>query len=87
MKRIYEKPVARVEYFALSQSIANTCGANSVDLGFATLAEKTTCGWDIGGDVYWTSENNGCAIKILPDTDVGGVCYHNPEGGVSVFNS
>ena len=47
MRQEYKKPMARVEYFALSQTIADTCGANSVDLGFAALNEKPACGWQI----------------------------------------
>lgn len=88
MRRVYKKPMARVEYFALSQTIANYCGANSVDLGFAALEEKPKCGWQIDDDIYWTDALGSNCTEIVPDNvDIGGICYQNPEGGVSVFNS
>ena len=46
MKQVYKKPMARVEYFALSQTIANYCGTNNTDLGFASLNERPGCGFN-----------------------------------------
>ena len=88
MRQEYKKPMARVEYFALSQTIADTCGANSADLGFAALNEKPACGWQIDDMIYWTNAQGSNCNQIVPaNVDIGGICYQNPEGGVSVFNS
>lgn len=88
MKQVYKKPMARVEYFALSQTIANYCGTNNTDLGFASLNERPGCGWQIDNDIFWTAtEGSGCNVPTDPNAVIEGICYHNPNGGVSVFNS
>ena len=88
MKQGYKKPMARVEYFALSQTIANYCGTNNTDLGFASLNERPGCGWQIDEEIFWTDQiGSGCNVPTDPNGDIEGICYHNPNGGVSVFNS
>lgn len=88
MKQVYKKPMARVEYFALSQTIANYCGTNNTDLGFASLSERPACGWQVGDEIFWVTGNgSNCNFPMDPDGEIDGVCYHNPNGGVSVFNS
>ena len=65
MKQVYKKPMARIEYFALSQTIANYCGTNNTDLGFASLNERPGCGWQIDNDIFWTATEGSGATYLL----------------------
>lgn len=90
MKERYVKPDLRVEYFTLSQSVANGgCGAPHWDdvMGGPNQVEKTTCGWDFGvGPAIWLLGIENCQEK-WPDEAVSGICYNNPDGGFSIFGS
>lgn len=88
MKRNYQKPEIRLESFALTQSIAMSCGydPNNTSLGFPTHADKTSCGWSDGADVIWISKDP-CSDAYDPDAEVNGVCYNEPNGGVIIFAS
>lgn len=85
MKKIYQKPGIYVENFGLSQSIAATCGVGNAEstLGKPSLADKNSCGWDMGNMIIWV-ERPACK-DLMPDTDMGFGCYNNPNGGVTVF--
>lgn len=94
MKRTYCKPDLHIEYFTLSQSIAAGCGAAHWDelTGGPNHASKSTCGWtDSFGDVYWSTPeacgNGGNGYVVDEDFEMDGVCYNNPNGGHSIFNS
>ena len=86
MKQTYKKPIARLEYFALSQSIADNCGVGNGDFGKPGHDDKSVCGWDLGdGEIIWISESS---CKVLAEDDAfEGICYHNPDGGACVFAS
>lgn len=88
MKRNYQKPEIRLESFALTQSIAMSCGydPNNTDLGFPTHADKSSCGWNDGLDVIWT-QTPPCDYVYQDNANVGGVCYNEPNGGVTIFAS
>lgn len=88
MKRNYQKPEIRLESFALTQSIAMSCGfdPNNTSLGFPTHADKTSCGWSDGIDVIWTTVGP-CNDEYSPDIEVNGVCYNEPSGIMSIFAS
>lgn len=89
MKERYVKPDLRVEYFTLSQSIADSCGAGNLgnDFGRPAHHAKEVCGWDIGVGVIWAQEMSGCNQWLPIDGDFAGICYNNPDGGFSIFGS
>lgn len=88
MKKVYTRPTVSVEYFALSQNIAQSCGyKDELFLGRPTQADKMTCGWDDGsGEVYWTARP-ACGDEYSPDLEIGEVCYNNPNGAATIFAS
>ncbi|MDY4444294.1 MAG: hypothetical protein SPE35_09130 [Butyricicoccus sp.] len=88
MKEIYTKPTLNIEYFALSQTIATSCGWSSDKYtGHPTHAVKEVCGWNDGfGEVYWTAKP-ACDGEYSPDLDIGEVCYNAPNGGAQIFAS
>lgn len=89
MKKTYVKPSINMEYFTLSQSIAAGCGSvpGGNTTGKPNHGDKTTCGWDMGNMVIWTEDNGGCDFEWGADDPWETVCYNNPNGGNSVFNS
>ena len=86
MKQTYKKPIARLEYFALSQSIADYCGAGNGDFGKPGNHADKDCGWIIDDEIFWVN-GTACTVPTDPDGDISGVCYHNPEGGGTIFGS
>lgn len=82
MKKAYTKPVLIVERFTLSQTIAHNCGKN-LDFSMATLANKTDCGWNVGGIEIFI-DTTICDVYV---EEIDGVCHNAPEGGYNVFNS
>ena len=82
MKKAYTKPVMIVERFTLSQTIAHNCGKN-LDFSMATLASKSSCGWDIGGLIFFM-DPTACTMCT---EEFDGVCHNAPEGGYNIFNS
>lgn len=88
MKRNYQKPEIRLESFVLTQSIAMSCGFNpdNTSFGFPTHADRYSCGWSYGGEVIWISKDP-CSDEYSPDLELGGVCYNEPNGGVTIFAS
>ena len=49
MKKVYKKPTIAIESFALTQSIAVSCGYTDDQFqGHPTQADKPVCGWDNG---------------------------------------
>lgn len=89
MKKVYEKPRAAVEYFALTQNIAVSCGYNDEDYyGKPNQADKNSCGWDSGfGPVYWISVDTNCSGSYSPDMTGAEVCYNSPAGLPMIFAS
>ncbi len=88
MKLKYEKPAFYVENFSLTQAYALGCGWDGDDYGpRPTHADKTVCGWDDGyGGIVWAAKPQ-CENIIPENVDVGGFCYNNPNGGITVFAS
>lgn len=95
MKKEYKKPLIIVESFGLSQSIAAGCGfdtTNPSDFGQPTYQSKTTCGWLVPDDFgdgpqeYWISQEI-CDNTIPEEVNMNGLCYNNPNGGVTIFGS
>lgn len=83
MKKTYRKPMLVVERFALSQTIAISCGKN-VGVGKPNFESKEKCGWLIEG------------YEIFADMSVcdnpseffeGLICYNAPKGGLNIFAS
>lgn len=88
MKQIYNKPMARVEFFALSQTIANDCGTPpESSLGYPSHDREKGCGWTVGNKTFWLSTDADCDTHMAEDGYIDGVCYHNPINGVTIFNS
>ena len=89
MKQKYVKPAMVMERFELAQSVAaGGCGAaSSSTMGDPNQWNKETCGWDLGNMIVWTELNSGCLYKLDEDFPMEGVCYNNPDGGQSIFNS
>ena len=87
MKKAYVKPGMYVENFSLSQSIAAGCGAHhNSSLGTPMQGDKSTCGWLIGRDIIWVAAP-ACNELCPEELPMDGVCYNNPNGGQSIFNS
>lgn len=86
MKKKYFKPAIAMESFVLTQTIAS-CGAkHNSSLGSPTQASKDTCGWQVGAEVVFVSQPI-CTEELGPEEGFDGICYNNPEGGQSIFNS
>ena len=88
MKKTYKKPIANVEFFTLTQNIAQGCGYKDENfIGFPTHADNASCGWNDGsGEIYWTSKPQ-CGDAYSPDLEIGEVCYNNPNGAATIFAS
>lgn len=91
LKETYIKPQLHIEYFALSQSIANCGAAHDSSLGVPTHWSKTDCAWKVGDALYWSSVP-ACGESeddVYPEgwEDLKGVCYNNPNGGATIFSS
>lgn len=89
MKKVYEKPILHVEYFTLNQSIAAGCGAaHNSDWGGPSWYTKATCGWRLpdGETIVWASKD-ACSEVVGVDDQLDGICYHNPDGGYTIFSS
>lgn len=88
MKQTYVKPSIVVERFSLAQSIASGCDARNEDWGHCNHWSKNTCGWQLpdGYTVIWAS-NPPCNDLYGPDEPFQGICYNNPEGGMTIFGS
>lgn len=91
MKQKYEKPMILIERFTMTQSIAGMCSiGDSDEWGMPNSTSKDTCGWTMpdGYTTIWTSSvGNGCGIAMGPEDEFMGVCYNNPDGGLTVFGS
>lgn len=93
MKKVYKKPTIAIESFALTQSIAVSCGYTDDQFqGHPTQADKPVCGWDNGwgmGEVYWNTSypDTDCNINTSEDAGVGEVCYNEPNGAATIFAS
>lgn len=91
MKKEYKKPMIMFEVFALSQSIAVNCGISTIDgsqFGRPTLQEIGACGWlDTLDEIVWLEDTDVCDLPVDEDTNVDGLCYGNPNGGISIFGS
>lgn len=89
MKKQYSKPGIIIEDFRLSQNIASCWsepGGNS--LGKPSHWDKSSCGWDMGNMIVWTTSTKDCTSFDIPaDGEIDGVCYNNPSGGNSIFSS
>ena len=88
MKKAYVKPGICVESFALSQSIADSCGkgANNTTLGTPTYSSPATCGWEIGDEIIWL-EGSVCNSWEEIDMNIGVGCYNGPAGDFQLFAS
>ena len=86
--KAYVKPQLQVEYFTLSQNIANGCNVpgGGTTLGKPNHVDKATCGWDLGGWVVWT-DSGKCNELAGPEENIVGLCYNNPNGGCTIFSS
>ena len=87
--KAYVKPQLQVEYFTLSQSIANGCNVpgGGTTLGKPNHWDKATYGWDLGNWVIW-SDSAKCWNELAgPEENIVGLCYNNPNGGCTIFNS
>lgn len=87
MKMKYVKPTMIVERFTLTQNIAYDCAPHNAEWGWATLADKASCGWQLpSGDIAWL-EGDSCTDWYGEYDEIFGVCYNNPEGGMTIFGS
>lgn len=87
MKQNYVKPTIMIERFSLCQNIASDCTAGT-EWGSAAHADKYSCGWyNPSGEILWLIDSNVCNDHYGPNDDVGGLCYNNPNGGLTIFGS
>lgn len=84
---MYKKPEAHIEMFTLNQSIASCGTYGSSELGKPSYGDSSSCGWDLGNVVVWSDYPNVCTQWWPSDLAYEGVCYNNPNGGVSAFGS
>ena len=91
MKKTYVKPALAVESFVLSQSIAVNCGVpgGGTEMGAPNHVDKISCGWEMdSATVIWLDTMaNICTFPVGEDEPVYGMCYNNPNGGVTIFGS
>lgn len=87
MKAVYKKPVLRLEYFTLSQSIASCGDFSDSTLGEPGNHQDRTCGWDMGNVTIWTGQGDSCDLWWGADDEYNGVCYNNPNPGLQIFGS
>lgn len=88
MKKTYVKPNLNIEMFALSQTIAQSCGwTPGSTYGYPTHSGKATCGWDDGfGETYWTTVGP-CGDEYPEDVEGAEICYNEPAGMPQIFAS
>ena len=87
MKLPYTKPLVVIESYDMAQSISNNCGTTSGStLGKPNHGDKSTCGWDLGGTVLWAMDGM-CDWILGVDENWEGICYNNPNGGMTIFGS
>lgn len=78
MKKTYMKPALYVENFSLTQSIAAGCTAHKNGPGEPSFSNPNTCGWDFGGQTFFTNGLNAdCEAGELEI-----VCYNAPNGSI-----
>lgn len=94
MKKKYVKPGIIIEDFVLAQNISGGCGAvpGGNTLGKPTHWDNTTnCGWDLNDGsnyIIWVKQiGSTCTSDWPADVPYDGICYNNPQGGNSIFNS
>lgn len=89
MKKTYTKPMIAIEKFNLTQTVAQSCGVDrsSNTVGVPSSADKSTCGWDVGGTILWVGPTTGCNFPVDENTEVNGMCFNNPNGGATIFAS
>ena len=87
--KAYVKPQLQVEYFTLSQNIASGCNVpgGGTTLGKPNHWTKETCGWDLGNWVSWSDRAKCWNESAGPEENIVGLCYNNPNGGCTIFNS
>lgn len=85
-KKTYTKPNIRIEKFSFVQTTGVSCGDNLL-FGEPNMGSKFTCGWDVGGAVFFLSAEQQCAILVPEDQADSYVCYNNPEDGMNIFSS
>lgn len=88
MKKAYVKPRITVEYFALNQSVATSCGWTADKFyGRPTHADIYSCAWvDVNGESYWMSRPP-CDDSYSENLEVADGCYNAPSGSQQVFAS
>lgn len=91
--KAYVKPQLHVEYFTLSQNIADSCGVPGgvTTLGRPNSGDPENCGWAVGDIVLW-QDGGGCTEYLAPGQtfkDIGdiAICYNNPSSGYAIFGS
>jgi hypothetical protein len=88
MKKAYKKPMMIVEWFTLSQTIAQGCGDNLEDYGSPTHTRRTTCAWEfLGGAAYYFLDSNDVCLDPVEEGGSDFICYNAPEGGINLFHS
>ena len=81
MKKTYVKPEVHFESFELSTNIAYACGKPT------HTPTNGTCGVTIDGlpGTVFLSTVAGC--KYEKQDGYSGLCYHQPDGSLNLFNS
>lgn len=89
MKEKYVKPTLILERFTMTQNIASGCAPRNEEWGYATHSDKSTCGWALpdGVNIAWLEGTTVCNDFYGEFDEVYGVCYNNPESGMTIFGS
>ena len=89
MKKKYEKPMIAISLFELQQNIAAACAAYTPDNSFGRPAQNSigTCGWDADNEVVFAFGQEVCTSPWFEELDHDGICYNNPNGGMSIFGA
>ena len=86
MKAAYVKPALFIERFSVSQSIALGCTVGD-GLGKGNHGDKYTCAWVMpSGKMPWIT-GTVCNDFYGAEDEFAGLCYNNPDGGMTIFSS
>lgn len=97
MKKAYQKPIAVVESFELTEHIAS-CGSTTVGnpnvIGKPNHYGGSNCEFLVTGGngiTLFLESNKECSLQVQVDEEGNilgwGGCYNTPDGNISMFSS
>lgn len=80
MKKAYSKPEIIFDDFSLATTIAAGCEKQ-------TGPHEYSCPYQFGDINIFVSGVSACTSGLEKPDGFNGWCYHNPDGGIKLFNS